>query len=119
MQNVPLTQQVQQTLQEWEKNDTFDPDVGPRSFRRWILVVPWAPYVVVGSLFVFAFGVFLGLLALVRPSMACKSDEPKKLSWVKIVLWSLLFAALCALVAFAGHWLEVQSHKQKQPQMVQ
>ncbi len=107
MQQPPLTQQVQDTLKEWEKNDTFDPDVNPRTFRRWILFVPWAPYVVIGSLFVFAFGVFLGLLALVRPSMACKGDEPKKLSWVKIVLWSLLLATLCALVAFAGHWLEV------------
>jgi hypothetical protein len=106
-----LTQQVDKVIREWELNDTFDPDLASNTFRRWTLTTPWAPYALIGSFFVFAFGVFLGLLALMRPSMACQSGT-KARSWVKIVLWSLFFAAVCALAASAAHWLEISS-KQK------
>lgn len=113
MQPGNLTHVVGKAIREWEMSDTFDPDLATNSFRRWTLMTPWAPYAMVGALFVFSFAVFLGLLALMKPAMACKGDEAGVRSWVKIVLWSLFFAALCALVASAAHWLEIQSKQSK------
>lgn len=108
IQHELLIDRVQKTIDTWDKENTFDPQLGPPTMRRWLMHTQWAPYAIIGALFVVTLGVFIGLLALLRPSIARVRGEGK-LSWGKTVLWSVFFALLCAGAAFAAHWLEASS----------
>lgn len=110
-----LTARVQNTIDQWDKENVFDPQLGPQTLARWLNSTSWAPYVVIGSMFILAFVVVLGLLALLKPPLALSKDESER-SWIKISLWSFLLAALCAGVAFAVFLLERTTVK---PPMIQ
>jgi hypothetical protein len=79
----------------------FDPSVP--SWRRWTLTVSYAPYLTGGIILVLSLGILVGSFALMRPAAVLKE---KDISWIRVVLWSLGFAALVLAVAAVAQWLE-------------